>query len=93
VVTAVISAVPGAAVVLETATARLCEGVVVGAFAIRVSVDDALSFAAELESLAVRPRVVGTGLGGGNSSWEIAMTISDRKSARKKRLSIQGTGS
>jgi len=38
-------------------------------------------------------RVATTGLDGGNSSCEIAITISERKRARKKRLSIQGTGS
>jgi hypothetical protein len=32
-------------------------------------------------------------LGGGNSSWETAMTMSERNKAKKKRLSIQGTGS
>lgn len=35
----------------------------------------------------------GTGFGGGKSSCETAIAMSDRKSARKKRLSIQGTGS
>ena len=34
-----------------------------------------------------------TGFDGGNSSCEMAIAISERKRARKKRLSIQGTGS
>jgi hypothetical protein len=34
-----------------------------------------------------------TGFAGGKRSCEIAITISDRKRARKKRLSIYGTGS
>jgi hypothetical protein len=37
--------------------------------------------------------VPGFGLPGGKSSCEIAITTSERNRARKKRLSIQGTGS
>jgi hypothetical protein len=37
--------------------------------------------------------VPGLGLTGGKSSCEIAITTSERNRARKKRLSIQGTGS
>jgi hypothetical protein len=42
---------------------------------------------------SARKRVATIGLEGGNSSCEIAITISERMRARKKRLSIQGTGS
>jgi hypothetical protein len=38
-------------------------------------------------------RLAGIDLDGGNSSWETAIAISDKNRARKKRLSIQGTGS
>jgi hypothetical protein len=38
-------------------------------------------------------RFAGRGFEGGNSSCETAIAISERKRARKKRLSIQGTGS
>ncbi len=68
VLTVVVSAVPSAATVLETAAALLCEAVIVGAFVTSVSVDDAASFGVELESFAIAPRALGTGLGGGNSS-------------------------
>ncbi len=54
-------------------------------------VDDAAPLEVPLESLGAALR--GAGLGGGKSSWETAMTISERNKARKKRLSIQGTGS
>ena len=47
---------------------------------------DRLSPAAELRDAAVR-------LADGKRSCEIAMTTSERNRARKKRLSIQGTGS
>jgi hypothetical protein len=60
--------------------------------------DDAVAgtpelFSPELESPAgdTRERVVV--FGAGNSSCETAITMSERKRARKKRLSIQGTGS
>ena len=57
-------------------------------------VDDAAVLTRVAESLGLAERALdGTGLGGGNSSCESAMTTSDRKRARKKRLSIQGTGS
>jgi len=47
----------------------------------------------ELESLAGDTRELGVVLGDGNSSCETAITMSERNRARKKRLSIQGTGS
>ena len=46
---------------------------------------------AEIESAATE--VPGFGFNGGKSSCEIAITTSERNRARKKRLSIQGTGS
>jgi len=56
--------------------------------------EDAAVVARATESLAVSGRCVdGAGFGGGNSSCETAMTTSERNRARKKRLSIQGTGS
>jgi len=58
------------------------------------SVEDAAAFTRVVESLRLAERWLdGTGFGGGNSSCESAITTSDRKRARKKRLSIQGTGS
>ena len=57
-------------------------------------VEDAAVLTRVDESLGLAERELdGTGLGGGNNSCESAMTTSDRKRARKKRLSIQGTGS
>ena len=50
-------------------------------------------FSRELESPAGDTREAGVGFGAGNSSCEIAIAISERNRARKKRLSIQGTGS
>jgi len=62
-----------------------------------LGVDDVeAAIVAVLEEIALESackRVAITGLDGGNSSCEIAITISERKRARKKRLSIQGTGS
>jgi hypothetical protein len=46
---------------------------------------------AEVESVATE--APGFGFDGGKSSCEIAITTSERNRARKKRLSIQGTGS
>jgi hypothetical protein len=94
VLTVVISAVTAfpAAAVLELATiARGCEGAETGAAVTAGCVDDAASLVVLLESFATE--LLAAGLGGGNSSWETAMTISERNKARKKRLSIQGTGS
>ena len=54
-------------------------------------VDDAAPLDVVLESFGTVLRAAG--LGDGNSSWETAMTMSDRNKAKKKRLSIQGTGS
>jgi len=53
-------------------------------------VEEAAFFEAELESAA---RFGLARLAGGNKSCETAIAMSDRKRARKKRLSIQGTGS
>ena len=57
------------------------------------AVGDAVLFRPALESLAGDTRVPGIGLAGGNNSCETAITMSERNRARKKRLSIQGTGS
>ena len=54
-------------------------------------VDEAAVAPTEVES--DRADVPGLGLTGGKSSCEIAITTSERNRARKKRLSIQGTGS
>ena len=61
-------------------------------------VDDAVAgsaafFGRELESPAGGTREPGVVFGVGNSSCETAITMSERNRARKKRLSIQGTGS
>jgi hypothetical protein len=56
-------------------------------------VEDAVLLSPETESFPVVPWLEGVGFAGGNNSCEIAMTISERKRATKKRLSIQGTGS
>jgi len=53
--------------------------------------DDAASLVVLLESFATE--LLAADLGGGNSSWETAITMSERNKAKKKRLSIQGTGS
>jgi hypothetical protein len=58
------------------------------------AVPDAVAFFAPvLESLAVVVSEPGAGLTAGNNSCETAITMSERNRARKKRLSIQGTGS
>ena len=49
--------------------------------------DDAAGVTVPAESAAVTGGL--TGAGGGNSTWDIAMTMSERNSARKKRLSIR----
>jgi len=54
-------------------------------------VDETVLASTEVESDGVD--VPGLGLTGGKSSCEIAITTSERNRARKKRLSIQGTGS
>jgi len=51
-------------------------------------VDDAVADSPAVESATVCP-TFGFGFCGGKSSCESAMTISDRNSARKKRLSIR----
>ncbi len=71
---------------------RTCEGTATGVCVTDGCVDDAVpALRVALESFAPTPRVAG--FGGGNRSWETAMTMSERNRARKKRLSIQGTGS
>jgi len=50
-------------------------------------------FIRELESPAGDIRELVVVFGAGNSSCETAITMSERNRARKKRLSIQGTGS
>ena len=74
---------------IESRRAGCCTGVaVVGS---TPGVDEAVDAALPAESTGVV--VVRAGLGAGNSSCDRAMTISERNNARKKRLSIQGTGS
>ena len=71
-------------------------GGVVGRFAFATDDDavaDAAFFSPGLESLAGDAREPGVGFGGGNISCETAIAINERNRARKKRLSIQGTGS
>ena len=76
--------------VLATGTDEAVRGVVLG-------VDDAkgviVAVLPEVTLESACKRLSTLGLEGGNSSCEIAITISERKRARKKRLSIQGTGS
>jgi len=94
VLTAVVSAVtaiPAAAVLEFVAIARGCEVAAGDGGATAACVDDDASLAVLLESFATE--FFAAGLAGGNSSWETAMTMSERNKARKKRLSIQGTGS
>jgi hypothetical protein len=55
--------------------------------------DDDPPALAELESTTVGIPEAGLVFGGGKSSCDIAITTSERNRARKKRLSIQGTGS
>ena len=71
--------------------ARGCEETLAGASGAAGCVDDAAPFGVLLESLGTAFRA--GGLADGNSSWETAMAMSDRNKAKKKRLSIQGTGS
>ena len=62
-----------------------------GAGASVEGVDETVLASTEVESDGAD--VPGLGLTGGKSSCEIAITTSERNRARKKRLSIQGTGS
>jgi hypothetical protein len=55
--------------------------------------DPVVLFVPALESLALGAGEAGVGFTGGNSSCETAIIMSERNRARKKRLSIQGTGS
>jgi hypothetical protein len=54
---------------------------------------EVLGRALDTVSLVAEIRDAGEGLADGKRSCEIAMTTSERNRARKKRLSIQGTGS
>ena len=90
-VVSAVTAIPPAAVLEFVAIARGCEGVAADDGATAGCVDDAASLVVLLESFATE--LLAAGLGGGNSSWETAMTMSERNKAKKKRLSIQGTGS
>ena len=56
-------------------------------------VEDALISRAAAESFVPVAGRGATGFAGGKRTCETAMAMSDRKRARKKRLSIQGTGS
>jgi hypothetical protein len=86
---AVVSAI-GA--VVETAFGSIvCVELALGDTASVEDVDEAALPSAEVESDGAG--VPGLGLTGGKSSCEIAITTSERNRARKKRLSIQGTGS
>jgi len=90
----VISGVPAfaATAVLEPpVVARGFEGTATDIGGAADCVDDAVSLVVLLESFAAA--LLGTDLDGGNSSWETAIAMSERNRARKKRLSIQGTGS
>jgi hypothetical protein len=69
----------------------VCEELAVDDAASLEDVDEAGLPSSELESDGAE--VPGLGLPGGKSSCEIAITTSERNRARKKRLSIQGTGS
>jgi hypothetical protein len=71
--------------------ARGCEETVAGSGDTAACVDDAAPLNVLLESLDTVLRAAG--LADGNNNWETAMAMSDRNKAKKKRLSIQGTGS
>jgi hypothetical protein len=92
----VISAIPGAGarVVAVAVAGRVGETVGSGAF---LSVGGATVDCVEEAALAAPDESTGrlgaAGLAGGNSSCETAIAMSDKNRARKKRLSIQGTGS
>jgi hypothetical protein len=59
-----------------------------------IPVEDGVELARAAESRALAGCWLdGIGFGGGNRTCETAITINYRKRARKKRLSIQGTGS
>jgi hypothetical protein len=94
-VTSVVSANALAGLVGEevgvVAAGRRLFGVVVERAVVDVEADPAREADVALESS--NGRLAGNGFDGGNSSCETAIAISERKRARKKRLSIQGTGS
>ena len=77
---------------VETAFGLIvCVELAVGDTASVEGIDETVLPSTEVESDGAD--VPGFGLTGGKSSCEIAITTSERNSARKKRLSIQGTGS
>ena len=86
-----VTAVTAAAALEPVVIARGCEETVAGGCVTAGCVDDAVPLNALLESFGTALR--GAGLAGGNNSCEAAMTMSERNKAKKKRLSIQGTGS
>jgi hypothetical protein len=96
VITVVVSAVTRAVVSAVGKTTGtvfdliVCPELALGDTASVGGVDDALA-STELESDGTD--VPGLGLTGGKSNCEMAITTSERNRARKKRLSIQGTGS
>ena len=80
------------AAIVETVFALMvCLELALGDAASVEGVDEADLASTEVESDDTD--VQGLGLTGGKSSCEIAITTSERNRARKKRLSIQGTGS
>jgi hypothetical protein len=96
VLTVVVSTTAWSAVRVDVGLARVTSGVVAGAAF--CDEDDAAagvppSFGRELESPDGDTRELVAVFGAGNSSCEAAITMSERNRARKKRLSIQGTGS
>jgi hypothetical protein len=84
------------AVGLDVEFARLTGGAVTGPALggeDDVAADPPALFSRELESPAGDMRELVVVFGVGNSSCATAITMSERNRARKKRLSIQGTGS
>jgi hypothetical protein len=94
-VTVVVSAIIRPLVCVAVGVMRVTSGAA-GVFTFGAE-DDAVGdtelFSPVLESLASDTREPDVGLVGGNTSCETAITMSERNRARKKRLSIQGTGS
>lgn len=79
------------AVVETVFGSTVCVELALGNTASVEDVDEAALPSTEVESDDAD--VPGLGFTGGKSSCEIAITTSERNRARKKRLSIQGTGS
>jgi hypothetical protein len=96
VLTVVVSTTAWSAVRVDVGLARVTSGALAGAAF--CDEDDVAAGAPafdsrELESPAGDTRELVAVFGVGNSSCETAITMSERNRARKKRLSIQGTGS